>query len=114
MITVPTSSPSLVVSAETAGLGNRLKSWVSAMRLGSEARVCWPVNKYMPAKFGELFANDAAIDAVPRDALEYSSWRFAILPQDVSHLPPGFATVGAGAHPVIRGLGKAWWALSGR
>jgi hypothetical protein len=107
-------SPSLVVSAETAGLGNRLKSWVSAMRLGSEARVCWPVNTNMPATFGELFANDAAIDAVPDGATEYSSWRFAILPEDEAHLPRGFATVGAGAHPVVRGLGKALWTLTGR
>ena len=114
MMTVPIASPSLVVSAETAGLGNRLKSWVSAMRLGGDARVCWPVNKNMPATFGQLFANDAAIDAVPSGATEYSSWRFAILPEDVAHLPRGFATVGAGAHPVIRGLGKAVWTLTGR
>ena len=114
MTTVPIPSPSLVVSAETAGLGNRLKSWVSAMRLGSEARVCWPVNKNMPATFDELFANGAAIDAVPNGAMEYSSWRFAILPADEAHLPRGFATVGAGAHPVVRGLGKALWTLTGR
>ena len=114
MITAPSSPPSLVVSAETAGLGNRLKSWASAMRLGREARVCWPLNKNMPATFGELFANDVVVDAVPRGALEYSSWRFAILPEDVPHLPRGFATVGAGAHPVVRGLGKALWTLTGR
>jgi hypothetical protein len=114
MIKSPISPPSLVVSAETAGLGNRLKSWVSAMRLGADARVCWPLNKNMPAKFGELFENDVAIDAVPMGATEYSSWRFAILPEDEAHLPRGFATVGAGAHPLVRGLGKAWWALTGR
>ena len=28
-------------------------------------------------------------------------------------LPAGFATVGAGAHPLVRGLGKAWWRLTG-
>jgi hypothetical protein len=105
--------PPLVVSAETAGLGNRLKSWVSAMRLGSEARVYWPVNDNIPATFGELFANDCAIDAVPRGAAVYSSWRFAFLPEDEPHLPRGFATVGAGAHPLIRGLGKAWWSATG-
>ncbi|MEO8464222.1 MAG: hypothetical protein ABI640_02695 [Gammaproteobacteria bacterium] len=114
MMIVPIASPSLVVSAETAGLGNRLKSWASAMRLSSEARICWPVNTNMPATFGELFANDIAIDAVPSGALEYSSWRFAILPEDVPHLPRGFATVGAGAHPIVRGLGKALWTLKGR
>jgi hypothetical protein len=106
--------PPLVVSAETGGLGNRLKSWVSAMRLGSDVRVCWVVNKNMPATFGELFANDCGIEAVPAGAAVYSSWRLAVLPQDEPHLPAGFATVGAGAHPVVRGLGKAWWSLTGR
>jgi hypothetical protein len=37
-----------------------------------------------------------------------------MLPQDLEHLPAGFATVGAGAHPVIRAIGKAWWAITGR
>jgi hypothetical protein len=110
----PTSPPSLVVSAEPAGLCNRLKSWVSAMRLGADVRVSWPVNKYMPAHFGELFENDVEIGAVPADAREYSSWRLAVLPEDEAHLPRGFATVGAGAHPVVRGLGKAWWTATGR
>ena len=99
----------LVVSTETGGLGNRLKSWVSSMRLGADARVHWPVTKNMPAAFGELFANDCAVDAVPAGRGVYGSWRLAILPQDEAHLPAGFATVGAGAHPIVRGLGKAWW-----
>lgn len=113
-MTNATISPSLVVSAENAGLGNRLKSWVSAMRLGTDVRVLWPLNKNMPAAFGELFANDCAVDAVPDGAATYASWRFAILPEDEAHLPRGFATVGAGAHPIVRGIGKAWWTLSGR
>jgi hypothetical protein len=103
----------LVVSTETGGLGNRLKSWVSSMRLGTDARVHWAVTKNMPAAFGELFANPCAIDAVPRGAAVYGSWRLAILPQDEPYLPAGFATVGAGAHPLIRGLGKAWWSITG-
>lgn len=102
----------LVVSAEMGGLGNRLKSWVSSMRLSADARVHWPPQK-MPAAFGELFANDCAVETVPEGARVYSSWRLAILPQDVVHLPAGFATVGAGAHPIVRGLGKAWWRLTG-
>jgi hypothetical protein len=108
------ATPPLVVSAETAGLGNRLKSWVSAMRLGGDARVCWAVNNNMPASFGELFANDCAVESVPAGATVYSSWRLAVLPQDEAQLPAGFATVGAGAHPLVRGLGKAWWNLTGR
>jgi hypothetical protein len=108
------TNPPLVVSAETAGLGNRLKSWVSAMRLAADARVLWPVTPNMPAPFGDLFANPCEIAAVPPGAEVYSSWRFAILPEDEPHLPAGFATVGAGAHPLIRGLGKAWWSVTGR
>src|SRR5262245_26392366 len=104
----------LVVSAETAGLGNRLKSWVSAMRLGADARVLWQVTPNMPARFGDLFVNPCEVAAVPPDAQVYSSWRLAIAPEDVAHLPPGFATVGAGAHPLVRGVGKAWWSLTGR
>jgi hypothetical protein len=50
---------------------------------------------------------------VPDGAHAYSSWRLAILPEDEAHLPAGFATVGAGAHPIVRGLGKAWWHLTG-
>ena len=104
----------LVVSTETAGLGNRLKSWVSAMRLGADARVLWQVTPNMPARFGDLFANPCEVEAVPQGAQVWSSWRFAILPEDEAHLPRGFATVGAGAHPLVRGLGKAWWRATGR
>jgi hypothetical protein len=38
----------------------------------------------------------------------------AVLPQDEAYLPAGFATVGAGPHPLVRGLGKAWWTLTGQ
>ena len=106
-----TSDP--VVSTETGGLGNRLKSWVSTMRLSADARVHWPVTKNMPAAFAELFANESSVDAVPSGARVYGSWRLAILPEDEAYLPAGFATVGAGAHPIVRGLGKAWWQLTG-
>ena len=102
-----------VVSTETGGLGNRLKSWVSTMRLSTDARVHWPVTKNMPAAFAELFANEGSVDTVPSGARVYGSWRLAILPEDEAYLPAGFATVGAGAHPIVRGLGKAWWQLTG-
>ena len=107
------TSSNLVVSTETGGLGNRLKSWVSSMRLSTDARVHWPVTKNMPAAFGELFSNECSVDAVPSGAQVYASWRLAILPQDEAELPAGFATVGAGAHPIVRGLGKVWWRLTG-
>ncbi len=67
----------LVVSTETGGLGNRLKSWVSSMRLAGDARVHWPVTRNMPAAFGDLFVNDCAVAAVPAGAAVYGSWRFA-------------------------------------
>src|SRR5205814_370832 len=51
----------LVVSTETAGLGNRIKSWVSAMRLGTRARVLWALNEDMPAGFRVLLANDCGV-----------------------------------------------------
>jgi len=104
----------MIVSAETAGLGNRLKSWASAMRLDADVHVNWEVNDAMPASFSDLFANGCGIHSIPADAAIYKSWRLVILPEDEPHLPAGFATVGAGAHPVIRGLGKAWWVLTGR
>jgi hypothetical protein len=67
----------------------------------------------MPAAFGELFANECSVNAVTAGVRVYESWRLAILPEDEAHLPTGFATVGAGAHPIVRGLGKAWWQLTG-
>jgi hypothetical protein len=108
------SPAQLIVSTETAGLGNRIKSWVSAMRLGHDVRVQWTVGANMPAAFEQLFSNPAAIDRVPPGARVYSSWRLAVLPEDEPHLPAGFAVVGAGAPPAIRALGKAWWTLTGR
>src|SRR5574337_992945 len=91
----------LAVSTETAGLGNRIKSWVSAMRIGERACVQWAVTRNMPAAFHELFDNDCEVSAVPVGAREYCSWRLAVLPEDEPFLPAGFATVGGGAHPLI-------------
>lgn len=107
------SSSEITVSTENAGLGNRIKSWVSAMRLSRSARVLWPVTPNMPARFTDLFTNDCEVGEVPERASVYGSWRLAIVPEDEAHLPAGFATAGAGAHPVIRAVGKAWWKLRG-
>lgn len=104
----------MIVSTNVGGLGNRLKSWVSAMRLSPDAKVYWEVNKTMPADFSQLFVNDCGIRTVPPDAEVYHNWRLVILPEDKAYLPAGFATAGAGAHPVIRAIGKAWWNLRGR
>ncbi|MEQ9562346.1 MAG: hypothetical protein RLN69_07490, partial [Woeseiaceae bacterium] len=102
------------MSAEIGGLGNRIKSWVSVMRSEGEYRVHWPVNKYMPASFSHLFLNECDISEIPPDASVYKSWRLQVLPQDIEHLPAGFATVGAGPHPLVRAAGKAWWMATGR
>lgn len=103
----------MLVSTEAGGLGNRIKSWVSAKRMDPEARVYWPRTPNMPAAFGELFANDCGIDAIPAGAREHRSWRLELLPGDLEFLPQGFATAGGGAHPVLRRLGRAWWRLRG-
>jgi hypothetical protein len=101
------------VSAEVAGLGNRIKSWVSAMRLGNDVRVYWPVNHYMPAKFNDLFAGDCEIDTIAEGAETYAAWRLHLLPEDLEHIPAGFSVAGAGSNPLVRGIGKAWWKLTG-
>ena len=108
------SERALVVSAEPAGLGNRIKSWVSAMRLGADVRVYWPLSPNMPARFGELFTNDCEVEEVPEGAREHISWRLVILPEDEAHLPRGFAVVGGGANRLSRGAGKLLWQLGGR
>ena len=68
----------------------------------------------MPANFSDLFANRVGIDSVPPEDEIYSSWRLAILPEDEAHIPPGFAVVGAGAHPFIRGFNSFVWRMRGR
>ena len=84
------------------------------MRLGSDVRVFWPLSDNMPAHFGDLFANDCVVDSIPEGAREHISWRLIILPEDEPHLPKGFAVVGAGANPLVRGAGKLLWQLGGR
>lgn len=103
----------MLVSTEPGGLGNRIKSWVSARRLDPEARVFWPATQNMPASFTDLFANDVEISTVPRDAASHCSWRLAITAEDLAHLPEGFATAGGGSHPFVRRIGKLGWRLRG-
>jgi hypothetical protein len=84
------------------------------MRLGDEAKVRWAITHNMPAAFSDLFSNPCSIAEVPPEASVYCSWRLAVLPEDEAFIPEGFATAGGGAHPLIRGLGRAWWSLTGR
>lgn len=104
----------MLVSTEPGGLGNRIKSWVSARRLDPGARVFWPATGNMPAAFNDLFANDCGIERLPQDATEHCSWRLAILPEDVATLPEGFAVAGGGRHPLLRRAGRVWWNLRGQ
>jgi hypothetical protein len=68
----------------------------------------------MPARFDDLFTNGCAVDVVPSEAEVYASWRLALLPSDEQHLPPGFAAASASTPALIKGIGKAWWTLTGR
>lgn len=104
----------MIVSAETGGLGNRIKSWVSATRMAGDAAVYWPVTANMPARFNDLFANDVAVQDIPDGAQVYASWRLAIFPDDEANIPRRFAVVGGGAHPILRSMAKRLWALQGR
>lgn len=104
----------MLVSTEPGGLGNRIKSWISATRIDPAARVFWPQTPNMPARFAELFANECGLDEMPAAATEHCSWRLVVLPEDEPELPAGFATVGGGAHPLARRVGRLWWRLRGR
>lgn len=103
----------MVVSTETAGLGNRLKSWVSAWRIDPSARVYWPITPNMPAAFSDLFENDCETESVPEGATEIRSWRLAVLPEDEADLPDNFSPVNSTRFPLWRGLGKLTWSLRG-
>jgi hypothetical protein len=104
----------MLVSTEPGGLGNRIKSWVSARRLDPGARVFWPITANMPAAFDQLFANDCRIDQVPPGATEHCSWRLAVLDKDIEALPAQFAVAGGGRHPLLRRAGRFWWTLRGQ
>jgi hypothetical protein len=104
----------MLVSTEPGGLGNRIKSWVSATRLDPDARVCWPRTPNMPASFAELFTNDCAVDSMPDGAIEHCSWQLALLPAESTELAAGFATVVTSTSPLRRRVARYWWNLRGR
>jgi len=104
----------IIVASEIGGLGNRFKAWASAKRMSPDAVVHWPVNEVMPARFSDMFSNDCGIDEIPDNAEIYRSWRLHLEPEDVSHLPEGFTTVGSTRHPILRSFSRAWWELRGR
>jgi hypothetical protein len=94
----------MLVSTEPGGLGNRIKSWVSATRLDPGARVHWPQTPNMPAAFSDLFTNDCSIESVPAGAVEHCSWQLLVHPEDAAELPADFAAVVSSASPMRRRL----------
>ena len=103
---------SILVSTENGGLGNRLKSWVSVMRMTDQALVYWETNNSMPANFSELFTNECEVKALSKEMATHKSWLLSILPEDEKLLPYMFSAVCSPTHPLIRGIGKAYWRLS--
>ena len=81
----------MVISNNIAGLCNRIKSLLSAMRIAefnkdSEVKIDWPFTAAVgECHFTDLFENENMIirrPDYPPGATIYSFWRFAILPSD--------------------------------
>jgi len=104
----------MLVSTEPGGLGNRIKSWVTATRIDPGARVFWPQTPNMPAAFGGLFTNPVAVDEVPAGAVEHCSWQLAVLPEDHPQLAPGFAEVVSNSWPLARRIRRFAAGIAGR
>ena len=105
---------SILISNENGGLGNRLKSWVSVMRISAEPLVYWEVNSSMPASFSDLFSNNCEIKTISKDAITHKSWLLSILSEDINLLPYRFSTVCSPVNPLIRGIGKLFWRFSNK
>jgi len=54
-----------IISITDSGMGNRLKSLLSVMRLTDNYMVYWPKNRFGYAKFSDLFVNDFEVIKVP-------------------------------------------------
>jgi hypothetical protein len=83
----------MIIANNKSGLGNRMKSIVSAMRLDNDYRVHWTKNKDLTCEFSDLFLNDIEVKTVPTGAKMYPSWRLAVL--DTDPIPNGFTKVTA-------------------
>jgi len=88
----------MVISNNIAGLCNRLKSLLSAMRIAehngdTEVKIDWPLTAAVgECHFTDLFDNKNMVirrPDYPSDAIFYNFWRFAILPSDP--LPNNFS-----------------------
>ena len=83
----------MIIANNKSGLGNRIKSIVSAMRLENDYRVYWAKNKDLTCKFSDLFLNNVEVKSIPPGAKTYPSWRLAVLDEDP--IPNGFAKITA-------------------
>lgn len=72
----------MVVSITDSGMGNRIKSLISVMRLDDNYRVVWPINRFGNNKFNDLFENNIAIDQVPKGVETRFSPYFLLLDSD--------------------------------
>ena len=86
----------LMISINNGGLSNRLKSYVSALRLDPNAKIYWPVldsyrnhNHILNCSFHKLFKNDAEVQNKPQKNI-YNSHCLAIKESDA--LPKNFNT----------------------
>jgi hypothetical protein len=83
----------LIVANNKSGLGNRIKSIISAMRLSEEYGVHWTKNKDLTCDFSDLFSNKVEVSTISRHTPTYPSWRMAILDSD--DIPDNFSIVTA-------------------
>lgn len=78
----------MIVSTNSSGLCNRIKSLMSTMKLAeyynTEAKVLWHSRKgVINCNFSDLFENfDLEINQIPNGANCYNLWRFAVTPDD--------------------------------
>lgn len=82
----------MIISYHKGGLCNRLKSLFSAMRMGKDYRVVWPINSYIGCSFNDLFENKIEYEGIRtkfKDRI-YGSWRFLVLPEDNINHPIDF------------------------
>ena len=79
-----------------SGLGNRIKSLISCLRLNKNSKIHWKkAGGILSCEFEDLFLNDLTISPpFPNNSRIYSSWRLAVLPED--DVPAGFTKATAG------------------
>ena len=85
-----------MISTNNGGLSNRLKSYVSALRLDPNAKIYWPIlnsyrnhNHILNCSFSKLFKNTIEVDTYTQGNI-YNSHCLAIKEND--NLPKNFNT----------------------